>query len=51
MTLEANGGHRGTIVSIDSAGILIATSTGGRLKIRYGERVKVSGEELVLGAP
>ena len=51
MTLEANGGHQGAIVSIDSAGVLIATSTGGRLKIRYGERVKVSDEVLVLGAP
>lgn len=51
LTLEANGGFRGTIVSIDGAGVHIATSTGGRLKIRYGERVKVDDEVRVLGAP
>ena len=51
MTLEANGGHRGTVVSVDSAGVHIATPTGGRLKIRYGERVKVDDEVLVLGTP
>ena len=48
MTLEANGGYRGTIVSIDGDGVHVATSTGGRLKIRYGERVKVDDEVLVL---
>ena len=51
MTLEANGGHRGTIVSIDGGGVQIATPNGGRLKIRYGERVKINDEVLVLGAP
>lgn len=51
LTLEANGGYSGPIVSIDGAGVHIATSTGGRLKIRFGERVKVDDEVLVLGAP
>lgn len=51
LTLEANGGYRGTIVAIDDAGVHIATPTGGRLKIRYGERVKIDDEVLVLGAP
>jgi len=51
MTLEANGGHRGTVVSIDGGGVYIATSTGGRLRIRYGERVKVNDEVRVLREP
>ncbi|HEX6539412.1 MAG TPA: UvrD-helicase domain-containing protein [Candidatus Dormibacteraeota bacterium] len=51
MTLEANGGYRGTIVSIDGGGVHIATASGGRLKIRYGERVTVNDEVLVLAAP
>lgn len=48
MTLEANGGYRGMIVSVDGGGVSIATSNGARLKVRYGERVKVDGEAVVL---
>ena len=49
MTLEANGGYRGVIVRVDSDGVAIATPNGARLKIRYGERVKVDDEMVVLG--
>ena len=51
MTLQANGGYRGVVVSIDGSGVHIATTTGGRLKIHYGERVTVNDEVLVLAAP
>lgn len=48
LRLEANGGYEGTIVGIDGSGVSLATSNGGRLKVRYGERVKVNDEVVVL---
>jgi hypothetical protein len=51
MTLEANGGFRGTVVSLDAGGVYMVTSTGGRLRVQYGEHVKVRDQALVLRRP
>jgi hypothetical protein len=51
LSLEANGGFQGRVVGVDAAGVQIATASGARLRIRFGERVKVDGTVLVLASP
>ena len=48
MTLEATGGYRGDVLSIDQGGVYIETSSGGCLRIKFGERVKVNHAAFIL---
>lgn len=51
LSLEANGGFQGRIIAIDATGVAIETSLGARLRLRFGERVKIDGNLLVLTGP
>jgi len=45
------GGYRGTIRELDGRTVLVHTTAGGVLRVRYGERVEHDGRKAVLVPP
>jgi DNA helicase II / ATP-dependent DNA helicase PcrA len=48
LALTAAGGYAGTVASTDDEGVVLALSSGGNLRVRFGEEVQVKGRTLVL---
>ena len=51
LVITVPGGHEGTVEEADGRSVLVRTSSGGLLRVRYGERVALDGRRAPLVAP
>ena len=51
MHVSVLGGYEGTIAAVDADGAQLALGSGGRLRVRWGEEVTVTGRPMRLVRP
>jgi DNA helicase II / ATP-dependent DNA helicase PcrA len=50
-TLSVLGGYDGEIAAIEDTGVQLRLDGGGAMFVRFGERVRIDGQQLTLGPP